>query len=529
MNLEIGSVVGDYQITGVLGEGGMGKVFKVRNTISDRTDAMKVLLPDLVSEPELADRFLREIKVLASLNHPNIAGLRTALRFENQLLMIMEMVEGVRLDQRLRQGGRLPVEEAVRYISQALAALACAHERGIVHRDIKPANMMVMPDGTLKLMDFGIAKTAADTKLTMTGTTLGSLYYMSPEQIMGNQPLDARADLYSVGVSLYELVTGRRPFDGDSQFAIMSAHLEKTPVPPVTIDPSLPQALNDLILLSVQREPGARFQSADAFRKALDSVLSMSGISSEPTITMPPPAARAGSHRALWATLGALCCVIVVAGGIAFWPSKKTSAKDTVATPPVSSSIPSANTTPVDTTPPPVATQTPAPTPVPGEQQPTSLASAPSTPPQKPARNTSAPTTAAIPSHKPQSPLQQPQPQPSALLTGTPAQPTQATQAPPPVDAAAIARRAELQKATESLAGLTARATSVHSTLQNLQRQQAASGLGLRGDWVTSASLMDSFFRGAHDAISAGDAAGARDLMDKGERQLEKLEKALNK
>src|SRR5215813_7029755 len=262
MNLEIGSVVGDYQITGVLGEGGMGKVFKVRNTISDRTDAMKVLLPDLVSEPELADRFLREIKVLASLNHPNIAGLRTALRFENQLLMIMEMVEGMSLDQRLRQGGRLPVGEAVRYISQVLSALACAHERGIVHRDVKPANMMVMPDGTLKLMDFGIAKTAADTKLTMTGTTLGSLYYMSPEQIMGNQPLDARADLYSVGVSLYELVTGKRPFDGDSQFAIMSAHLEKTPVPPVTIDPSLPQALNDLILMSVAKEPGQRFQTA---------------------------------------------------------------------------------------------------------------------------------------------------------------------------------------------------------------------------------------------------------------------------
>src|SRR5215471_10181098 len=131
MNLEIGSVVGDYQITGVLGEGGMGKVFKVRNTISDRTDAMKVLLPDLVSEPELADRFLREIKVLASLNHPNIAGLRTAVRFENQLLMIMEFVEGVSLDERLQQQGKLRVTEAVGCIAQVLYALGYAHGMGV--------------------------------------------------------------------------------------------------------------------------------------------------------------------------------------------------------------------------------------------------------------------------------------------------------------------------------------------------------------------------------------------------------------
>src|SRR5215831_13606211 len=118
MNLEPGSIVGDYQIVEVLGAGGMGKVFKVRNTISDRIEAMKVLLPDLAGEPELADRFLREIKVLASLDHPNIAGLRTALRFENQLLMVMELVEGVSLDQ--RPEGRLPVAQAVRCISQVL-------------------------------------------------------------------------------------------------------------------------------------------------------------------------------------------------------------------------------------------------------------------------------------------------------------------------------------------------------------------------------------------------------------------------
>src|SRR2546427_7412460 len=236
MEIDVGSVAGDYQVIDILGAGGMGKVYKVRNTISDRLEAMKVLLPDLVREPDLAERFLREIKVQASLDHPNIASLRTAVRNENQLLMIMELVEGVTLEQRLRQSA-LSVGEAVNYVGQVLSALSYAHRAGVVHRDIKPANMMLTAKGVIKLMDFGIAKGAADRKLTMTGTTMGSLYYMSPEQIRGEQTLDARSDLYSVGVSLYELVTGKRPFDGDSQFAIMSAHLEKTPVPPITLDP----------------------------------------------------------------------------------------------------------------------------------------------------------------------------------------------------------------------------------------------------------------------------------------------------
>ena len=143
----------------------------------------------------------------------------------------------------------------------------------MIHRDIKPANMMLTPAGVVKLMDFGIAKASTDQRLTMTGTTMGSLYYMSPEQIKGAAHIDSRADLYSVGVSLYELVTGKRPFDGDSQFAIMSAHLEKTPVPPVEVDPRLPQGLNDAILMSVAKDPAMRFQTAGAFRAALGSVL----------------------------------------------------------------------------------------------------------------------------------------------------------------------------------------------------------------------------------------------------------------
>src|SRR6266571_1844815 len=146
MSFEIGSTAGDYQVVAILGAGGMGQVYKVRNVISDRVEAMKVLLPDLVNSPDLADRFLREIKVQASLEHPNIAALHTAIRVENQLLMLMEFVEGTTLEQKLK-AGPLPVAEAVDYMRQVLSALEYAHGHGVIHRDLKPANMMLTPSG----------------------------------------------------------------------------------------------------------------------------------------------------------------------------------------------------------------------------------------------------------------------------------------------------------------------------------------------------------------------------------------------
>src|SRR2546421_6268631 len=148
----IGTRKGDYEILGVLGAGGMGKVYKVRNVLSDRIEAMKVLLPALADQKELAVRFLREIKVLASLNHPNIAMLRTALMIDNQLVMIMEYVEGTTLAAHLKQE-KISCRDALNYIDQALAALSYAHKQNVIHRDIKPANMMLTPSGAVKLMD----------------------------------------------------------------------------------------------------------------------------------------------------------------------------------------------------------------------------------------------------------------------------------------------------------------------------------------------------------------------------------------
>ena len=282
--------IGDYEIIRELGHGGMGQVFLVRNLISDRIEAMKILLPDLANQGDLGARFIREIKLLASLDHPNIAALRTAFSADNQLIMIMEYVEGDTLAHRLERGP-FPPAEALDYIDQVLAALSYAHAKGIIHRDIKPANMMLTPHGVLKLMDFGIARSGNDLGLTVTGTTLGSLDYMSPEQVQA-QPTDARSDLYSVGVSLYEMVTGQRMFSATSSFSIMEAQIKETPRPPIEVQPSLPKPLSDLIVMSVAKNPAERFQTADAFRNALSQIRESCG-----SPGLPKPVVAAATPR----------------------------------------------------------------------------------------------------------------------------------------------------------------------------------------------------------------------------------------
>jgi serine/threonine protein kinase len=552
MSLEIGSRIGDYEIVAALGEGGMGKVFKVRNVISDRIEAMKVLLPDLEQQPELADRFMREIKVQASLQHPNIAALHTALRVDNQLLMLMELVEGVTLEQRLHQGP-VGIRDAVDYIGQALSALGYAHQHGVIHRDIKPANMMLTKTGTVKLMDFGIAKAAADRKLTMTGTTMGSLYYMSPEQIKGMSNLDARSDLYSVGVSLYELVTGKKPFDGDSQFAIMAAHLEKVPVPPITLDTNLPQMVNDVILMSIAKDPDQRFQSAQAFAAALGSVRESLGMApaaaavpsaAVPTftaasaeantvpLTMPlappvpapmasaPPVQPKSSKRWLWVSAGALATVMVLLAAIQFGPWKKTSANSAPQQAPTSSApATEAAPRPPVTTPPPEQ-QTAAPRPA--ETAPAQTATQAVTPSavvqKRPVRQTarqlSTPSSAA------------PQAAP-ATQTPSSAADTASQEAAPAKPAHAGPDPAVLQELREQLVELAARAGAVRNSLSNLKRSQAANGMSLRGDMAAAESRMNSLMEGASAALNAHDAASTKKFIDSADVEVAKLEKVL--
>jgi hypothetical protein len=528
MDLQIGSTIGDYQVVGILGAGGMGKVYKVRNVISDRLEAMKVLLPDLVTQAELADRFLREIKVQASLVHPNIAALHTAVRVDNQLLMLMEFVDGETLEQRLKAGPLL-VAQAVDYISQALSALEFAHQHGVIHRDIKPANMMLTPTGIVKLMDFGIAKASTDQRLTMTGTTMGSLYYMSPEQIQGAANIDSRADLYSVGVSLYELVTGKRPFDGDSQFAIMSAHLEKSPIPPVAIDPKMPQALNDAILMSVAKDPAARFQTAGAFRNALGNVAPAASPMPAQAITqpvrgpvapMPMPVAAAVAaqkprgKRGLWMTVGALATAAVVIAAIEFGPWKETKAAPQM--PQAQQQVqsqPAAQAPAMD--------QPAAPQPQPVQQA--------QTPPAPSKRVTVASRPQNLPQAQTQTTVQQPaqepvqQPAQQQPVQQPIQQPAQAV-APPPGPS-----RAEMQAAREQMMQLENRANGINTSLQSLQRSQQASGLNLSSKFTDPQGLMNGYIKGAADALNDHDPDSAKSFLEKAERQVAILEKLLNR
>jgi serine/threonine-protein kinase len=270
MPIQIGDILGDYQVIGVLGRGGMGKVYRVRSLVSDREEAMKVVLPDLDDNVALADRFLREIKVHASLQHPNIAVLHSALRIESRLVMIMELVDGLSLEETLRRG---PVEiaVAVHYIDQILSALAFAHQRGVIHRDIKPANILIAGTGVVKLTDFGIARPTGAVRLTGTGLAVGTLAYMSPEQIRSGE-VDARSDIYSLGIMAYEMVAGRHPTLADTEHATLNAQLNVVPPDLGAVNPRVPQALSAAIMRAIAKEPGLRFQTALEFQAALQGL-----------------------------------------------------------------------------------------------------------------------------------------------------------------------------------------------------------------------------------------------------------------
>ena len=232
-----GDRIGDYEVLAPIGAGGMGCVYKVRHAISQRIEALKLVLPNASATPVIEERFLREIRLQASLEHPHIASLHNAFRLHDELVMAMEYVEGVSLRDKLHTSG-ITLGQALEYAAQVLSALAYAHGHGVVHRDIKPSNVMIGPHGLVKLLDFGLAISSIagglDPELTQPGTMVGSPYYISPEQARGEHA-DARSDIYSAGAMLYEMLTGHPPFQavaGGGAYAVISAHIHEVPKSP---------------------------------------------------------------------------------------------------------------------------------------------------------------------------------------------------------------------------------------------------------------------------------------------------------
>ena len=255
-----------------IGTGAYGEVYEGEHVITRRRDAIKVLVDGRLHIAEEEQRFLREIQVQASLHHPNIAAVYTAFSTPHGLALVMELVRGEPLSAILARG-RVPLQQGIGYLLEMLAGLSYAHAEGVVHRDIKPENIVVTPDGSVKLTDFGLARSTTSPRLTQSGAFAGSPCYMSPEQARGAGTADSRSDTYSAGVVLYEVVTGRLPFLAESAFDVLMAHQISAPRPPVQLDPAIGTELNQVILTALEKEPDKRFQTAGAFHAALQHVV----------------------------------------------------------------------------------------------------------------------------------------------------------------------------------------------------------------------------------------------------------------
>ena len=297
MRLLPGTMLSVYRIEDVLGEGGMGVVYRARDTAADRAVAVKCLHTNLAGDPQIRQRFAREARVLRSWSHPGAVAIHDFVEHEHVLAIVMELVAGESLAQHLsRWRGRMPFAEIRTIFEQVLVAMEDAHANGVVHRDLKPDNILVSSDGgrlRSKIVDFGIAKVLEGTTYTVSGALLGTCMYMAPEQVKTPSATDHRADIYSLGVTLYELVTGRPPFDGEgSHFAIMMAHVTDPPVPPSSFRADAAPALERLILDALAKDPAARPQSCAVFRdRLLEALEAEAGVppSSQPS-AVPLPA-----------------------------------------------------------------------------------------------------------------------------------------------------------------------------------------------------------------------------------------------
>src|SRR4051795_4844441 len=292
---EIGTVLGDrYRLVELLGQGGMARIYRGHDNQLDRDVAIKLLRPEYGRDPDFGSRFRHEAQAAASLNHPNIVSVYDYGQDAAGPFIVMELVDGEDLASILKRSGALPPRQAARVTAEAARALHAAHQRGIVHRDVKPSNIMIDRDGRVKVADFGIARAVAEAQMTLPGTTLGSVHYFSPEQARGDQTTPS-SDIYSLGIVLFELLTGHRPWEADSAAAVAMARLAGPPPDPATIRSGIPSDLVAIDRKALATEPADRWSAASSMAAALEAFLAGTAV---------PGVAGIGAGGATAATIG---------------------------------------------------------------------------------------------------------------------------------------------------------------------------------------------------------------------------------
>src|SRR2546430_15219805 len=285
-------VLGDrYQLGDAIGRGGMATIYRGQDLRMDRIVAIKVLREVYSTDPKFVTRFQREAKAASALQHPNIVQVYDYGQTDGNYFIVMELVEGTDLRRYLRSRGVLAIDRAVIITHDIALGLGAAHRRGIVHRDVKPQNILVGRDGSIKLTDFGIASVYKDInaeRLTTTGMTLGTVQYYAPEQAQG-EIVNPAADVYALGIVMYEMLTGRPPFDGDTPVAVAMQHIQDAPLPPSQMNPNIPPALEEIILRCLEKVPEMRFPDGNVLAHALETLGETELNESMPTTVNPSP------------------------------------------------------------------------------------------------------------------------------------------------------------------------------------------------------------------------------------------------